>query len=585
MVFAVQHHVILIRCCYWIALVVCVVPITVTLVLTSPSEVLMPSGGVWNCTPSLMTARLIAPECYQNCTLTNYVNTFTDGFRFESLVGGLLLTTASIMASVFVPIPFPSNAIGTVVHRLYETILVAQCLCALASLAQFCFAFTSVTRQHPQCLPMVGPYSSMLNLVFVTSGGGHAFVLSNFVMLQVYGLLLLQAERVRSIARNRCDLAGNVINTCVWCPVILLNGWMLVGAMMLVGSWIGAFAVWFVIPLVQGIFLLGSTVLFISEAVHNFSVRNLDSLRGNDSGEANTKTVQARRLLLSSVRDATTPFTASPGIFYYLGHSIISWNFTVFLFYPSVLTWYWLGRGQPVGLRNPANVSLVADIYHHHYQVFTDLDLFALRNIFDVDFTHMRESLAALASNPGRLIRTPEEYIRNAQGFVALNLVLAAAKWLVATTTAVLAMIKASKWLGVSPNVPTSLLTKGPPQTGVAEAVLRHVEGPSSAATEALLPVDPQAAANALAQEESALFVRLFEAASSKDPAIEQELTTNGKATAIRSAYFLCTDDTKRARLLQLLRGFDPADAFQDPVATVNAVAKEVDAAQLATVL
>ena len=174
-----------------------------------------------SCPPPNLLAKWLmrdSPACHQDCALTGYLNTHTDGMKCEAMAGGYYVYVFLNVVTMFAGIPSGkgkgrwSTLLARFFHRAYQLFLVVQIINQIFPMAYFILAFAGAVNNHQDCLAPFNRHTSLLSMVWVFSFVFHPFMLTNLALIQMFVTVLVETERVSSIVKRGKDLHAFWVN-------------------------------------------------------------------------------------------------------------------------------------------------------------------------------------------------------------------------------------------------------------------------------------------------------------------------------------------------------------------------------------
>jgi hypothetical protein len=414
-----------------------------------------------DCTPNQLTVLLIKEQCFNACTLVRYLNSYTDGLKFEGIVGGYIMTQLMFVFALSAQVPTPKGLLGTVCFWIYIVCIVLQGLFTLVALVPFYTSNAIVMHRSKECfVSATGPGGTLFSASFILSSAFHPFVQTNLNLLLVHVLLLTQAARVRKIAEKSEDISSFWVSEekWPWRSLLCVYAWPLCSTLLFVFTIACVFSLTFVlILLMEGAIMV--LVFFFFAWVH----WRTDTI-GNDDRS------YPMELTFGYLHGATTahgalstqtPYRDHGGLFYRAALApLATFALSTLVIPGTLLAWVVFSPAYTgsVTVADDASgsgsglVEFVSPFYRHHFELFLlpfDLDVPS----YALNLTNMISALDKLPdiSDPSSW-EDPQQLASTSQGFWTLNVLLSVLKIMLTMGTAAMSVLGYA-----APNVPTNL--------------------------------------------------------------------------------------------------------------------------------
>jgi hypothetical protein len=154
------------------------------IVAFSPHRIV--GGDLTSCTPNAIVSWLIREQCYTQCSLVEYLNSYFDGFKIEGIFGGFVMTQLMSLLALSAQVPTPKGVLGIVSFWIYALCILLQSVFTLAALIPFYSSYTNAIGSSNDCFVLAsGSNWTLFSASFVFSSAFHPFVLMNLNLILV----------------------------------------------------------------------------------------------------------------------------------------------------------------------------------------------------------------------------------------------------------------------------------------------------------------------------------------------------------------------------------------------------------------
>eukprot|EP00935_MAST-01C_sp_MAST-1C-sp1_P001971 g1971.t1 len=406
-----------------------------------------------SCAPPNLIAKWLtrdSPECLDDCALTDYLNTFTNGMKLEGMVGGYWVYVFLNAVTMFAGIPSGTangrwfKPLARFFHRTYQAFLVVQIINQIFPMLYFTLAFAATVKNHADCLVPFNGHSSMMSMVWVFSSAFHPFMLTSLGLILMFVTVLVQTERVSSIVKHGKDLDEFWTRTVGFDRFLPRVFWALYAwPAITLGLFLCTIAFLFALPFV-GIEIL---VYVLVAGLCALMKRLYKWTEGSE--KAWVQAVHAGTTAFGGAGNEEDGFDpASGGLFGSATFAPVgTFMASPFVLYGVVFAWSTYSSNYSSAQLN----ELIVDLYHHSFHVFIHAE-FDFSAFFDINNIEAAlKAMQAIYDDPFSLAPSPEKYVEAAQGHLLLGSLVSFFKLLLSAIVAVLAYAKV-----VAPNIPTN---------------------------------------------------------------------------------------------------------------------------------